>query len=84
MLAVEKEYPPALPEVTEDPALDDIEPDPDCPEPDCIVIVCPPTVVDDVTSPFPTVTEDEFPVPAELVLSMTVQVVPSSSLTVSA
>ena len=77
-LAVENAWLPAVPE-TDDPALDDAEP-----PPECIVVVLPSTIVDEVTLPPPAVTEEEVPPPAELVLSITVQVVPSSSLMVSA
>ena len=60
------------------PALEDE------PLPECIVVVFPPTVVDDVTLPPPAVTDDDVPPPAVLSPSMTVQVVPSSRVTVSA
>jgi hypothetical protein len=81
-LAVEKDWPPALPDVTEEPALDDTDP-----PPDCIVVVWPPMVVEEETLPLPAFTEDEVPLPLGplvLVDSMTVQVVPSSRVTLSA
>jgi hypothetical protein len=77
-LAVENAWLPAVPD-TDDPALDEAEP-----PPECIVVVFPSIVVDEVTLPPPAVTEDEVLPPAEVVLSITVQVVPSSSLIVSA
>jgi hypothetical protein len=77
-LAVEKASLPAVPE-TDELALEEAEP---AAEP--VVVVFPPIVVDEVTLPPPAVTEDVVSPPAELVLSMIVQVVPSSSVTVSA
>lgn len=77
-LAVENAWLPAVPVVTDEPALDEAEP-----PPEFMVVVLPSIVVEEETLPPPAVTDVEVPVPFEPVLSITVQVVPSSSLTVS-
>ena len=77
-LAVEKDCVPAVPVVIDEPALEDVEP-----LPDCTVVVVPPAVVEDDTRPPPAVTDVDDPFPAELPLSMTLHVVPSLSLMVS-
>nr|WP_314092242.1 hypothetical protein [uncultured Shinella sp.] len=78
-LALEKACVPAVPELEDELALDDVEP-----PLECMVVVLPPIVVEDVTFPPPAVTDDAVSPAAELLLSITVQVVPSSSVTVSA
>jgi hypothetical protein len=78
MLAVENAWFPTVPLVTDEPALDEAEP-----PPERMVVVLPSTVVEEETLPPPAVTEVEVPLPMDPVLSTTVQVVPSSSLTVS-
>jgi len=79
MLAVENDWVPDVPVVTEAAALDEF-----APPPDGIVVVLPSTAVDDETLPPPAVTELEVPEPIEPVVSITVQVVFSSSLIVPA
>ena len=79
-LAVEKELAPATPVAAEDPAFDAA-----VPFPEWVVVVSPLIVVDDETCPPPAVTElDVVPVLLPPIVSVTVQVVPSSSVTVSA
>lgn len=77
-LALEKACASFELELVEEAALDDVEP-----LPERIVVVLPSMVVDDVTLPPPAVTDELVPPPVVLLLSMTVQVVPSSSVTVS-
>jgi hypothetical protein len=53
------------------------------PVPDCMVVVVPSTVVDDVTFPPPAVTDVDVPLPVVASPWCSVQVVPSSSVTCS-
>ncbi|KQQ78040.1 hypothetical protein ASF70_02090 [Rhizobium sp. Leaf321] len=69
---------PAVPLVTDEPALEDVEP-----LLECMVVVLPSIVVDDETLPPPAVTDVEVPLPTGPLLSITVQVVPSFSLMLS-
>ena len=90
-LAVENEPLPVEPAVTEDPALDDeVLLDADVPAEDevdppaeWVVVVRPSMVVDEVTLPPPAVTDEDRPPPVACTSPpwMTVQVVPSSSVT---
>jgi hypothetical protein len=77
-VAMEKDWLPALPELTDDPAADDAEL-----PPELDVVVRPSRVVDEDTLPPPAVTEVDVPSPVEDVPSITVQAVPSSSFTCS-
>lgn len=78
-LLVEKACPSPTLDVADDPELEEV-----LPLPEFIVVVFPPMVVDELTLPPPAVTDDDVPVPPVAIPSMTVHLVPSSRVMVSA